>query len=227
MTWVKLDENMPQHPKEVAAGALGYALDTAGLCYSNRYGTDGFVPSNALGGLLPPDEDIVFDPKAIAARLIRVGRWTWDDERGGYIIHDFHDFQPTALEANGLREKRVIAGRKGGQASRRSKREANSEANAQASASEFAQANAQAKPQANGKQNRSPYPNPLLKNSRESLHTTGHPQPPVDKDCRFIPGSGVLGKAEPDPPSGPFLDGGANADRARQIRRGRPSEGAG
>ncbi|MFA9432923.1 MULTISPECIES: hypothetical protein [unclassified Egicoccus] len=94
MAWVKLDDAMPHHPKVMAAGAEAFALDVAGIAYSNRFGTDGFISDDMLPAALP----CLKQPKKHAARLVAVGRWVRDDGRGGWTIHDVHDYQPTAAD---------------------------------------------------------------------------------------------------------------------------------
>jgi len=108
MTWVKLDDGMPQHPKILAAGPVAFALDVAGLCYSNRHQLDGVLPAHTLPVVLPG----VADPVAVADRLVEVGRW--EQIEGGYRIHDIHDYQFTAEQVRELSRKRAGAGAKGG-----------------------------------------------------------------------------------------------------------------
>lgn len=123
MSWARLDDAMPHHPKIVAAGALGFALDVAAICYSNRYGLDGFIADSSLPAVLPG----LSAPRKVALRLCDVGRWNRDDERGGFIIHDVAEYQFTAEEQDEKRRKRADAGRKGGEVSgavRRAKAEA-------------------------------------------------------------------------------------------------------
>src|SRR4029453_3116326 len=43
MSWVRLDDQYPDHPKVRALGPLGLALQTAAICYCGRYLTDGFL----------------------------------------------------------------------------------------------------------------------------------------------------------------------------------------
>jgi hypothetical protein len=111
--WTKLDDNFPDHPKVVEAGPLASWLYVCGLCYSNRYLTDGFIPSGQVRRLadLP-------DPRECAAVLVRVGLWHEID--GGYQIHDFHDCNMTAEEAKRKREQiskaRSEAGARGAEA---------------------------------------------------------------------------------------------------------------
>lgn len=91
MAWVKLDDAMPHHPKVVKAGPLAFALDVAGIAYSNRYETRGFIADGVLGALLPG----LTTPRKYASRLVEAGRWERDEAAGGYHIHDIEDYQLT------------------------------------------------------------------------------------------------------------------------------------
>ena len=108
MAWVKLDDAMPTHPKLMAAGPTAFALDVAGLCYSNKHGTDGFIATYVLPAVFPG----LSNPKRVAAKLVEVERWAEVD--GGWMIHDVHEYQPTAEHQKELSKKRAEAGRKGG-----------------------------------------------------------------------------------------------------------------
>ncbi len=118
MAWVKLDDAMPHHPKVMAAGPQAFALDVAGIAYSNRYGTDGFIADAVLPAVLP----CLSQPRKWAALLVTVGRWHRDDQRGGWTIHDVHDYQPTGEEQKELSKKRAAAGKAGGTKSGQSRR---------------------------------------------------------------------------------------------------------
>lgn len=109
MTWVRLDEHFARHPKVVAAGPVGMAMQVAALCYCNEYLTDGLVPHAIVPGLLTIDK-----PGAIVEKLVEVG--LWEKAEGGWRVHDFHDYQPTKVEVLALREARSAAGAKGGKA---------------------------------------------------------------------------------------------------------------
>ena len=95
MTWVKLDDRFPDHPKVLALGddyERGLALHVRGLCYAAGNLTDGFVPARAFR------EDV-----AIAARLVAVG--LWKEVAGGYLIHDFLDFNKSKAQVEKEREE--------------------------------------------------------------------------------------------------------------------------
>ena len=111
MAWVKLDDAMPHHPKVMAAGPEAFALDVAGICYSNAHATDGFIGTHSLPAVLPS----LKNPRKFAAKLVEVGRWIATED--GWVIHDVADYQPTAAEQKELSKKRAMAGRKGGRES--------------------------------------------------------------------------------------------------------------
>lgn len=96
MSWVKVDDHMPRHPKWLSLGkdrlmCQGVWLD--GMCYSSAYLTDGFVPKAALER----------GSERYAERLVSAG--LWDREQGGYRIHDYHDYQPTREQVLASRRK--------------------------------------------------------------------------------------------------------------------------
>jgi hypothetical protein len=138
MAWARIDDNYPAHPKVVAAGAEGLALDVAGMCYAARFATDGHVPSVMVGALCPP----VADPEAVAERLVEVGRWHAPGHdcpdcmavADGWVIHDFLGYNPSAADQADRRRKRAEAGRKGGQRSGQVRSNGSSDSQASASA---------------------------------------------------------------------------------------------
>lgn len=108
--WSKLDDGFPDHPKVVKAGPLASWLYVCGLCYSNRYLTDGFIPTEQIRKLADVD-----NPTGLAEKLVEVG--LWERAVGGYQVHDFHHLNLTAEEAKERREEisraRAEAGRMG------------------------------------------------------------------------------------------------------------------
>jgi general stress protein YciG len=138
MAWARIDDNYPSHPKVVAIGAEGLALDVAGICYAARFETDGQVPAMMLGALCPP----VADPEAVVQLLVGAGRWHAPGHAcpqcpavtDGWIIHDFLDYNPSAADQADRRRKRAEAGRKGGQRSGQVRSNGSSDGQANASA---------------------------------------------------------------------------------------------
>jgi hypothetical protein len=106
MNWVRVETRFISHPKVLDIGPLGEALWLRGLCYAGEQLTDGFVPSSFIKRM--------GDMKGvvIAARLVSAG--LWDEEDGGYVIHDFLDWQRSRDEVSETSSKRAVAGRLGG-----------------------------------------------------------------------------------------------------------------
>jgi len=128
MSWVKLDDHANEHEKQVDAGPEACWLWACGLMYCNRQKKrTGFIPETQLPGLY-----VRFTPKKakdLAKELVRVRLWEKVD--GGYLVHDYDQYQPSSGGGGGgsdLSSKRAEAGRAGGLRSgesRRSKPEAN------------------------------------------------------------------------------------------------------
>lgn len=89
MAWVRIDDQLSDHPKIVAAGPDAAWLFITGLCYASRYLTDGFIPEAQVRRLSD-----VKNPSAAAKRLVSNG--LWDVVEGGYMIHDYLDYNTDA-----------------------------------------------------------------------------------------------------------------------------------
>ena len=107
MTWVRIEDSFPDHPKALEAGPLACWLYVCGLAYACRYLTDGFIPDRQVNRLSD-----VAKPGSQAQALVRAG--LWEVVEGGYRIHDYLDYQPSAEKVEKEREatrKRVEAHR--------------------------------------------------------------------------------------------------------------------
>lgn len=103
MTWFKVDDQLAFHRKATLAGnpAMGLWVRAGSWCAGDENGD--IVPDaivTALGGT-----------KAQCQRLVKVGLWHRAD--GGYRFHDWHDFQPSALDLRLAKEKESESGTKG------------------------------------------------------------------------------------------------------------------
>ena len=185
MTWIRLDDNFADHPKVAAAGPLAGWVHVCGLVYCGRFLTDGFVPGNialrladfdglgiATGGIRGVAEfghDITM--AELIERLVEVG--LWEPCEGGYMIHDYLDYNPTREQVLNDREDRARRGSLGGQKSARQRRkpQATAQAVPQPTAQAIAQADAVADAQAKSKENSTPYPypDPYPKEEEEEL----------------------------------------------------------
>lgn len=100
MPWTKIDDQFYDHPKVIAAGPLGVALFVCSLSYCARHLTDGFITATQAKRLID-----VGDPLEVAAQLVAVGLWERRD--GGYQVHDYLDYNPSAVQVKAQREKYV------------------------------------------------------------------------------------------------------------------------
>lgn len=119
MTWVRLDDQFPGHPKVVKAGPPAAWLHVAGLCYCARYLTDGFVSDAALMGMGQYGRSRA---QSLAERLVGAGLWEHSD--GGYVIHDYLDYQPSRERVEQQRQQKRSAGQAGGKASAKARAQA-------------------------------------------------------------------------------------------------------
>lgn len=112
MTWTKLDDNIYDNPKMVKAGEDAADLYVRALVYCNKHLTDGRIEAEVLGAITRKRNSA-----KLAADLVRVGAWETHPE-GGWMVHDFHDHNPTAEEVMAKRAelsaKRSEAGKLGG-----------------------------------------------------------------------------------------------------------------
>lgn len=82
MSWVLLDDDFPNHPKTVQAGADAALLFVFGLCYCRKHSTGGFLSQAAVMDIMRPKGSA----KAFKAAqsLVTVGYWSV--ARGGWKI---------------------------------------------------------------------------------------------------------------------------------------------
>lgn len=116
MSWARIDDNMPDHPKVVEGGAAAELVAYRAICYANRYRTDGFVPSGALPTLIARLDGLLerIPPELIAERmadrLVAVG--LWHKKRGGFLIHDYLDYNFSKAEIEAEKARNREAGKK-------------------------------------------------------------------------------------------------------------------
>lgn len=101
--WVKVDDGFPQHPKVIGLSDRAFRAYMEGLCYSARYLTDGVLPDGFVEGW----GDLA------AGELLAGGLWR-RGPRGGVVIHDYLQWNPTAAEARSRAGARVDGKRRGG-----------------------------------------------------------------------------------------------------------------
>jgi len=95
--WAKLDDQFSDHPKVVAAGPLAGWLAVCGLCYASRYLTDGYIPLAQVRKLADLDNAAELTDRLVAAGL-------WEAIEGGYMIHDYLEYNPSRAQVLAARE---------------------------------------------------------------------------------------------------------------------------
>jgi len=77
MTWIKLDDKCPRHPKVDGLSDRAFREWVHGICYASAYLTDGVLPHTFLRGV----------PAKVRAELVAAGLWMARDEQ--MVIHDY------------------------------------------------------------------------------------------------------------------------------------------
>jgi hypothetical protein len=103
-----LDDKLPTHPKIFRAGSMlgangaaqALAVFVASLAYARDHLTDGFVPDGFVSscGLVQTPQSVA---RALSSRSVRL----WHRRPGGYLIHDYLDWNRKASEIRKKREQ--------------------------------------------------------------------------------------------------------------------------
>lgn len=166
MSWVKIDDGMPDHPKIVQLSDAAFRLHIAAMCYSSRYGLDGRIPGDWPG---------VRRRTVLVNSLVKAGVWVRTVGQSGeeFQIHDFLEYNPSAAERKALSESRAKAGRIGGQAK--------PQAIASASASDSAQAKRKPSPPLPSPSPEESLPGTQSKPPTSSISGGGEPEAPSSR----------------------------------------------
>ena len=92
MTWIKLDDTLPNNPKILPLSDKAFRLYIEGLCYANQYLTDGFLAEAAV---------IRLDTGNACEELLEAGLWIGSES--GIQIHDYCEHQTSRKD---VEEKR-------------------------------------------------------------------------------------------------------------------------
>ena len=103
-----VDDKLPRHPKIFRAGTMlgkngaaqALAMFLDGLSYAREHLTDGFIPDDFVASCALVERGLVV-AKVLVDRRVRL----WHRVRGGYQIHDYHDWNRKASEIKDKREK--------------------------------------------------------------------------------------------------------------------------
>lgn len=98
MTWVKIDDQMPRHPKTWRLSDGAFRLHIAGLCHAAAYATDGHIDEAYLHSLTPTPRRA----RAHADELVSAG--VWEKVPTGFCVHDYLDYQLSAAQVEAQRK---------------------------------------------------------------------------------------------------------------------------
>lgn len=95
--WARLDDALIDHEKVFTAGdvigkngpAVALGFYAVALMWTNKHLTDGFLSDAVIRSFRHVD-----NPRSVADALAKAG--LFDRHDGGFKIHDFHDFNPSA-----------------------------------------------------------------------------------------------------------------------------------
>jgi hypothetical protein len=97
MSWVKLDDQVAQHPKVLKAGPVAAWTWVCCIAYASRHLTDGFVPYEALATFGVPQA------AKHATKLVEVG--LLEPDEGGYRVHDYHEYNAPSETVKAKRQE--------------------------------------------------------------------------------------------------------------------------
>jgi hypothetical protein len=112
MSWIKLDDQWMDHPKMILVGRDARDMWLASVTYCSKHLTDGFFSDKLLPQLAVMAGVDVAKVWQFATALVEV--CLWDACDGGYMVHDYLEYNPTKEQALATREARKEAGRAGG-----------------------------------------------------------------------------------------------------------------
>lgn len=102
MTWIKLDDQVLDHPDMLGLTDGAFRLWVAGLTYASRHLTDGRIPARSL-----PVIAVVLDKPAradaYAGELVEHGLWT--ETALGFEIDSYLDHQRSRAQVEAERER--------------------------------------------------------------------------------------------------------------------------
>lgn len=111
MTWFRCDDQLADHPKVMALGALRRpALGLWTMCgtYSARHLTDGFVSRSVAMRYAESGREL----RRLTDALVASG--LFDEVEAGWSMHDYLDWNPSREQVMGRRVLAKEAGRQGG-----------------------------------------------------------------------------------------------------------------
>ena len=98
MTWIKIDDTFPNHPKVVGLTDKAFRVHISGLCYCGTYLTDGFIPMTIAAKLANEDMSVI-------AELTQASLWRDAVKENGFRIHDYLAHQTSKKQVQDKRDR--------------------------------------------------------------------------------------------------------------------------
>jgi hypothetical protein len=105
MPWVRIEDDMPNHPKVAKLSDAGFRAYVTAICHAAHFLTDGIVAVESLNKVKP-----VAVKEVLAAGL-------FEETTAGIEVHDFLEFNPSREETLERRKVRAEMGSRGGRIS--------------------------------------------------------------------------------------------------------------
>lgn len=107
LPWVRLDAKMPMNKKiirlvRLPGGAAAAFSWTCSLSYSGFQGSGGFIYDEEL--------PFIHCKPAAAKMLVKANLWHRDDERGGYEVHDYSEYNQTRETTRAIKVQQKVGG---------------------------------------------------------------------------------------------------------------------
>lgn len=113
--WLKVESRTPTHRKFVGLDPRAGWLWFHAWCWCGEHTTDGFIPAHVAAAKaqeIDPQQALLEGEHPLIAPL--VARRLWHRVKGGYRVHHFLHYNPSANEIRERREAAVRAGAAGG-----------------------------------------------------------------------------------------------------------------
>lgn len=127
MAWVRVDDDLTEHPKVLSAGPLALIVHVRALCYASRNLTDGHIPPQIIGSFCWDLENMAHVSMPVLATNLAEALCEanlWHRNGFGYVIHDYLKYNFSREEVLKRRVIRSSVGLSGGIMSGKSRRSA-------------------------------------------------------------------------------------------------------
>lgn len=110
MSWVRFDDMFPIHRKVEGLSDAAFRLHAHAIFWCSRNETDGFIGTEELVHAAPRGME---NPEAVVTELVtELTRYEdsrlWEETDGGWVIHDYLDYQPSKAQLNEERKKNAV-----------------------------------------------------------------------------------------------------------------------